>query len=63
MIDLVRDIEGYHKLKFETKFIILTSSIKRDDFLRAKGMGVDGYILKEAFAEDILYALRVVAIL
>ncbi len=49
------------KKELETKFIILTSSIKRDDFLRAKGMGVDGYILKEAFAEDILYALRVVA--
>lgn len=44
----------------KTKFIILTSSIKKDDFARAKAMDVDGYILKEAFAEDILYAIHVV---
>ncbi|ABR46716.1 two component transcriptional regulator, LuxR family [Alkaliphilus metalliredigens QYMF] len=43
-----------------TKFIVLTSSSKREDFLRAREAGVDGYILKEAFAEDILYALRIV---
>ena len=45
----------------KTKFIVLTSSSKREDFLRAQGIGVDGYILKEAFVEDILHALRVVA--
>lgn len=44
----------------ETKFIILTSSIRKEDYIRAKEVGVDGYILKEAFAEDILYALHVV---
>ena len=44
----------------KTKFLILTSSIKKDDFTRAKAMDVDGYILKEAFAEDILYAIHVV---
>ena len=43
-----------------TKFVILTSSLKRDDFIRAEETGVDGYILKEAFAEDILYAISVV---
>ena len=43
-----------------TKFLILTSSIKKDDFIRSKEVGVDGYILKEAFAEDILYAIRVI---
>lgn len=48
------------KVGLETKFIILTSSIKREDFLRAKEIGVDGYILKEAFAEDMIYALHVV---
>lgn len=44
----------------KTKCMILTSSIKKEDFLRAQRVGVDGYILKEAFAEDILYALHVV---
>jgi two-component system nitrate/nitrite response regulator NarL len=49
------------KINFvDTKFVILTSSIKKDDFLRAEEAGVDGYILKEAFAEDIIYAIHVV---
>ncbi|MDR7855059.1 response regulator transcription factor [Tissierella sp.] len=43
-----------------TKFIILTSSIRKEDFNRAMEVGVDGYILKDAFAEDILYAIHVV---
>ncbi|WFA08273.1 response regulator transcription factor [Tissierella sp. Yu-01] len=42
------------------KFMVLTSSLKKEDFLRSEEVGVDGYILKEAFAEDILYAVRVV---
>ena len=45
----------------DTKTIILTSSSKKDDFLRAQEIGVDGYILKDAYTEDILYAFRVVA--
>lgn len=44
-----------------TKYIVLTSSSKKDDFLRAQEIGVDGYILKEAFIEDIMYAFHVVA--
>jgi len=48
------------KKNLNTKFIILTSSIKKEDFFRAQESGVDGYVLKEAFAEDILYALHVV---
>jgi len=43
-----------------TKFIILTSSIKKEDFSRAQKSGVDGYLLKDAFAEDIIYALSVI---
>lgn len=48
------------KMDVKTKFVILTSSIKREDYMRAKEVNVDGYILKEAFAEDILYATNVV---
>lgn len=48
------------KLGIKTKFLILTSSVRKEDFFRAKKIGVDGYILKEAFAEDIIYAIHVV---
>lgn len=44
----------------KTKFVILTSSVRREDFIRSEEAGVDGYILKEAFAEDILYAINLV---
>lgn len=47
-------------LGYTTKFIVLTSSIRREDYIRAKEINVDGYILKEAFAEDILYAIHLV---
>ena len=42
------------------KFIILTSSVDHDDFERAVEMEADGYIIKEAFPEEVLTALRVV---
>ena len=47
--------------KLGTKFIVLTSSSRREDFLRAEASGVEGYVLKESFIEDILYAFHVVA--
>jgi two-component system nitrate/nitrite response regulator NarL len=57
-LDVVRKAKELSK---NTKFIVLTSSSKKDDFLRAQEIGVDGYILKEAFIEDIMYAFNVVA--
>ena len=42
------------------KFVILTSSIREEDFNKANKVNVDGYILKDAFTDDIIYALRVV---
>lgn len=56
-LDVVRKAKEISK---NTKYIVLTSSSKKDDFLRAQEIGVDGYILKEAFIEDIIYAFRVV---
>ena len=41
---------------FLTKFIILTSSLRREDFERAREIGVDGYILKDC----LLYTSRCV---
>jgi len=54
-------VERARKNHFQSKFIVLTSSSKKEDFERAQDMDVDGYILKEAFAEDIIYALKVIA--
>ncbi len=42
------------------KYVILTSSNNYLDFKRARQMEVDGYILKDAFVEDILYAIKVI---
>lgn len=47
--------------QIESKFIVLTSSSKWEDFERARNMNVDGYILKDAFTEDIIYAFKVIA--
>ncbi|MBZ9689205.1 response regulator transcription factor [Clostridium estertheticum] len=49
------------KMNLKTKFVVLTSFIPQEDFKRAEKMDVDGYILKEAFAEDILYAIRLIS--
>lgn len=49
------------KINVKTKFIVLTSFIPQEDFQRAEEIGVDGYILKDAFAEDILYAIHVIS--
>ena len=48
------------KKDYPTKFIVLTSSGLKEDFRRAQEAGVDGYILKDAFTEDIIYAFHVV---
>lgn len=56
-LNIVREA---HEYNIPTKFIILTSSMKKEDFKRARETGIQGYILKEAFAEDIVYAIKVV---
>ncbi|QSO51379.1 response regulator transcription factor [Alicyclobacillus curvatus] len=47
-------IDGCH-------YVVLTSSLSRVDFVSAMEEGVDGYALKEALPEELLYALRIVA--
>jgi len=42
------------------KYIILTSSAEREDFCRAEEIGADGYILKQAFPDEIISAVRLV---
>lgn len=47
-------------MKLNTKFIIFTEVITEEDFNRSEGLGVYGYILQEAFGEDILYAINII---
>lgn len=42
------------------KTFVITSSSSESDFVKAKNMGIDAYILKDAFIDDIMYSLRVV---
>lgn len=43
------------------KFVVLTSSMEEEDFKRAKEIGVDGYVLKEALPEELIHALQVIS--
>lgn len=49
------------KINASSKFIIITSFISQENFLRAEQIGLDGYIIKDAFSEDIFYAISVVS--
>lgn len=42
------------------KYVILTSSASYIDFKKSEELNVDGYVLKEALPEELLYALRLV---
>lgn len=42
------------------KTFVITSSSSEIDFMKAKNMGIDAYILKDAFVDDIVYGLKVV---
>jgi len=42
------------------KFVVLTSSMEEEDFKRAKEIGVDGYVLKEALPEELIHALQII---
>ena len=68
LIDLILGkeygLDIVHLLKEEgvnCRFIILTSSTDILDFVKAQQIGVDGYILKDAFPEEIIYAMRLVS--
>ncbi|HHW00709.1 MAG TPA: response regulator transcription factor [Clostridiaceae bacterium] len=55
-LDIIREVKN----KIESKFVILTSSAEHSDFLQAEILDVDGYILKEALPEELIYGLRLV---
>jgi two-component system nitrate/nitrite response regulator NarL len=47
-------------MDLKTKFIVFTEAMSEEEFKKAEYLSVDGYILKEAFIEDILYAIKVI---
>ena len=44
----------------EVKVFMITSSSSESDFLHARALGVDAYLLKDAFIDDIVYSLKVI---
>ena len=56
-VDFVQAAKARHP---GCKFVILSSSSTAGDFDRAMHANVDGYILKDAFPEDIVYAVKTV---
>jgi len=42
------------------KVLIITSSSRQSDFHHARELGVDAYILKDAFLDDIVYGIKAV---
>jgi len=48
-------------MELKTKFIVLTQAMSEEDLKKAEHLGVYGYILKEAFVDDILYAIRIIS--
>ncbi|MCI5494373.1 MAG: response regulator transcription factor [Lachnospiraceae bacterium] len=54
-------IQQAKRIRDGVKYIMLTSSRQREDFLMAWEMRLDGYIVKQAAIEDIRYAIRLVS--
>ncbi|MDA3733152.1 response regulator transcription factor [Niameybacter massiliensis] len=56
-LDLIAEVS---QKNLPTKFIVFTSSSRKGDYIRAKELNVDGYILKDSNVEDIIYAIKAV---
>ena len=52
--------EASNKKQSKVKFIVISSAISNSDFIRGEHIGVDGYILKSASIEDLIYAVNTV---
>ncbi len=55
-LDIIKEVKN----KTESRFVVLTSSAEQSDFLQAEMLDVDGYILKEALPEELIYGLRLI---
>ncbi|NQX63914.1 response regulator transcription factor [Paenibacillus qinlingensis] len=54
-------IQEFRRAGHTCKFMILTSSITRSELQLAQSQQIEGICLKEAFPEDLLYAIEVVS--
>ncbi len=54
-------IERYKNNSRDCNFIVLTSSAHEEDFRKAEEVGANGYVLKEALPEELIYAVRLVS--
>jgi DNA-binding NarL/FixJ family response regulator len=57
-LEIVRRVKGKD---IRCKFIVLTSSVEAADFRNAEELGVEGYILKEALPEEIIFAVKLIS--
>lgn len=57
-LDLIEEVGAR---SMSTKFVVFTSSSRKGDFIRAKELNVEGYILKDSSVEDIIYAIKSVS--
>lgn len=53
-------IDNCNKQCINCKFLVLTSSSEEYDIKNAKSLGAQGYILKEALPEELIYAIHLV---
>ncbi len=54
-------LQWLKELKANVKTFVITSSVRRKDFLDAKALDVDAYVLKDAFVDEVVYAFQVVS--
>lgn len=54
-------IDYFNKRNSKCKFMVLTSSANEWDFKKAQELGAQGYILKEALPEELIYAIQLAA--
>lgn len=54
-------IEKFKDTNDKGKFVVFSSDGANANFRRAQQMNVDGYILKDAFPEELVYALNIIS--
>ena len=57
VLDFVKDAKKKYN---SVKFILLTHFISEVDFIKSEEIGLDGYILKDALEDEIIFAIKTV---
>ncbi|SHG16515.1 response regulator [Ornithinibacillus halophilus] len=56
-LDVIKEARD---LGIMSKFVVLTSSTNGEDFVKAKEVDVDGYIIKQAIPEELIQAIKII---